>query len=94
MGFLGLLLAVVMDFKEKWVWLSMTLSSAGLWWYYDAVISGGIHESTRPATAVMSESENLLGLFLPINIAENGGPNVRMLLSGCIYCKQIFQKSF
>ena len=73
MGFLGLLLAMVIGFKEKWVWLCMIISSGCLWWYYDAVISGGIHESTRPAPAVMSESANLLGLFSPVNIAENGG---------------------
>ena len=51
----------------------MTLSSVASWAYFTAVTGGGVHESTQPAPSSMAESANLLGLILPINIAENGG---------------------
>ena len=53
----------------------MTLSSVASWGlYFTAVTGGGVHESTQPApSSIISESANLLGLILPINIAENGG---------------------
>ena len=73
MGFLGLLLALILGFQSKWTWLSMGISALSAQLYYSAVTGGQIHESTQPAPSVMSESANLIGIFLPINIAENGG---------------------
>lgn len=76
MGFLGLLLALLMGFRDKWVYVIMMLSSGSVWLYYDAVTGNNIHESTQPAPSVMAESANPIGLFLPINIAENGGTDL------------------
>ena len=73
MGFLGLLMAVVLGYRSKRVWIYMALSSFASWAYYTAVVDGFVHESTQPAPSSMSESANLLGIVLPINIAENGG---------------------
>lgn len=75
-GFLGLLLAFIMGYKNKWTWIYMGVTSLSVLWYYHAVTDGNIHESTQPAPSVMTESANLVGVVLPINIAENGGTNL------------------
>ena len=72
-GFLGLLLALIMGWKNKAVWMLLLSSSIFSLGYYHAVTEGNIHESTQPAPAIMSESANPIGLVLPINVAENGG---------------------
>ena len=76
MGVLGLLMALILGFRSKLVWLSMGISALSAQLYYSAVTGGQIHESTQPAPSVMSESANLIGIFLPINIAENGGTSL------------------
>ena len=66
-------MALLLGFRSKLVWLLMGISALSAQLYYSAVTGGQIHESTQPAPSVMSESANLIGIFLPINIAENGG---------------------
>ena len=73
MGFLGLLLALILGYKQSWTWFNMVVTSSAVWWYYHAVSDGMVHESTQPAPSIMSESASLLGLWMPANIAENGG---------------------
>ena len=80
MGFLGLLLALITGYHSKRVWIYMTLSSAASWAYFTAVTGSGVHESTQPAPSSMAESANLLGLILPINIAENGGTELPSIM--------------
>ncbi len=80
MGFLGLLLALIIGYRSVHVWMSMTLSGLASWTYYTAVTSGEVHQSTQPAPSTMSESANLLGIVLPINIAENGGTSLPSIL--------------
>lgn len=80
MGFLGLLLALITGYRSKRVWGYMTVSAFSAWAYYTAVTGGAVHESTQPAPSSMSESANLLGILLPVNIAENGGTELPSVL--------------
>jgi hypothetical protein len=76
MGFLGLLLTLILGFKDRWAWVNMATTSGVVWWYYHAVSDGMVHESTQPAPSVMAESASPIGLWTPVNIAENGGANL------------------
>ena len=80
MGFLGLLLALITGYRSKRVWIYMVTSGLASWAYYTAVTGGNVHESTQPAPSSMAESANILGLLLPVNIAENGGTELPSMM--------------
>ena len=62
------------DRKKIWKPLLEVTSILGLTYiYYHAVSQGNVHESVMPAPAILSEKALLDAMFLPYNIAENGG---------------------
>ena len=71
MGFLGLLLAICIGYRNVWTWVTTTVTSLFVWVYYNAVTKGHIHESTLPAPSQLGESADFKGLLVPLNNAEN-----------------------
>ncbi len=72
MGFLGILLAIFLGFRNKWTWINSAVSSVLVSVYYRAVIIGSVHDSTQPNPTGMNESAELLGLISPIITTESG----------------------
>ena len=73
MAILAFLLVIIMEHKNIMVWGNIAITAGAIWWYYHPVTAQMVHESVIPAPSTMGERATPLGLFLPENIAENGG---------------------